>query len=45
MTDRMAPLESSVTVPAYFVALVEIHDPAGFHRSRQERFPVSLAGR
>ena len=30
MTDRTTPLESAVTVPAYFVALVEIHDPAGF---------------
>jgi hypothetical protein len=26
----MTPLESAITVPAYFVALVEIHDPAGF---------------
>ena len=42
MTDRMTPLESSVTVPAYFVALVEIHNPAGF-RSYHEQFEATLA--
>ena len=34
--------ESAVTVPAYFVALVEIHDPAGF-RSYHEQFEATLA--
>ena len=38
----MAPLESAVTVPAYFVALVEIHDPAGF-QSYHEQFQATLA--
>ena len=42
MTDRTAPLESAVTVPAYFVALVEIHDPAGF-QSYHEQFEATLA--
>ena len=38
----MTPLESAVTVPAYFVALVEIHDPAGF-QSYHEQFEATLA--
>ena len=42
MTDRMAPLESKVTVPAYFVALVEVHDPARF-QSYHEQFEATLA--
>jgi uncharacterized protein (DUF1330 family) len=42
MTDRITPLESAVTVPAYFVALVEIHDPAGF-QSYHEQFEATLA--
>lgn len=42
ITDRMTPLESAVTVPAYFVALVEIHDPAGF-QSYHEQFEATLA--
>jgi uncharacterized protein (DUF1330 family) len=42
MTNRMPPLESAVTVPAYFVALVEIHDPAGF-QSYHEQFEATLA--
>src|SRR6516162_2294035 len=42
MTDRMTPLESAVTVPAYFVALVEIHNPAGF-QSYHEQFEATLA--
>ena len=42
MTDRMAPLESAGTVPAYFVALVEIHDPAGF-QAYHEQFEATLA--
>jgi uncharacterized protein (DUF1330 family) len=37
----MTPLESSVTVPAYFVALVEIHDLAGF-QSYHEQFEATL---
>jgi uncharacterized protein (DUF1330 family) len=42
MTDRVPPLESAVTVPAYFVALVEIHDPAGF-QSYHDQFEATLA--
>ena len=42
MTDRITPLESAVTVPAYFVALVEIHDPAGF-QSYHDQFEATLA--
>ena len=42
MTDRMTPLESAVTAPAYFVALVEIHDPAGF-QTYHEQFAATLA--
>src|SRR5262249_3533458 len=42
MTDQTTPLESAVTVPAYFVALVEIHDPAGF-QSYHEQFEATLA--
>ena len=42
MTDLTAPLESTVTVPAYFVALVEIHDPTGF-QSYHEKFEGTLA--
>ena len=42
MTDRTTPLESAITVPAYFVALVEIHDPAGF-QSYHEQFEATLA--
>ena len=42
MTDQTTPLESAVTVLAYFVALVEIHDPAGF-RSYHEQFEATLA--
>jgi uncharacterized protein (DUF1330 family) len=42
MTDRMAPLESTLAAPAYFVALVEIHDPEGF-RSYHEQFEATLA--
>ena len=42
MTDRITPLEFPVTVPAYFVALVEIHDPAGF-QSYHEQFEATLA--
>ena len=38
----MNPLESAGTVPAYFVALVEIHNPAGF-RSYHEQFEATLA--
>jgi uncharacterized protein (DUF1330 family) len=38
----MTALESAVSVPAYFVALVEIHDPAGFH-SYHEQFESTLA--
>jgi uncharacterized protein (DUF1330 family) len=38
----MTPLESEVAVPAYFVALVEIHNPAGF-RSYHEQFEATLA--
>ena len=38
----MTPPESAVTVPAYFVALVEIHDPAGF-QSYHEQFEPTLA--
>src|SRR5258708_36429888 len=30
ITDKMTPIESTVPVLAYFVALVEIHDPAEF---------------
>src|SRR5215831_2027001 len=42
MTDRTSPLESAVTVPAYFVALVEIHDPAEF-QPYHEQFQATLA--
>ena len=38
----MTTLESEVTVPAYFVALVEIHDPAGF-QPYHEQFQATLA--
>ena len=38
----MTPLESGVTVPAYFVAEVEIHDPAGF-QPYHEQFQATLA--
>src|SRR5262249_34238257 len=38
----MDTLESAVTVPAYFVALVEIHDPAGF-QPHHEQFQATLA--
>ena len=41
MSDQTTPPESAVTVPAYFVALVEIHDPAGF-RSYHEQFEATL---
>ena len=37
----MAPLESEVAMPAYFVALVEIHDPVGF-QSYHEQFEATL---
>jgi uncharacterized protein (DUF1330 family) len=37
----MTPLESEVAVPAYFVALVEIHNPAGF-QSYHEQFEATL---
>jgi uncharacterized protein (DUF1330 family) len=42
MTDRMTTLESAATLPAYFVALVEIHDPAGF-QLYHEQFEATLA--
>jgi uncharacterized protein (DUF1330 family) len=42
MTDRVTPRESAVTVPAYFVALVEVHDPAGF-QSYHDQFEATLA--
>src|SRR5215469_15900677 len=42
MTDPITPLESAGTVPAYFVALVEIHDPAGF-QSYHDQFEATLA--
>ncbi len=38
----MTPIESTVPVPAYFVALVEIHDPAGF-QPYHEQFEGTLA--
>jgi uncharacterized protein (DUF1330 family) len=38
----MTPLESAATVPAYFVALVEIHNPAGF-QPYHEQFEATLA--
>ena len=38
----MIPLEPAVTVPAYFVALVEIHDPAGFE-SYHKQFEATLS--
>ena len=38
----MTPLESAVTAPAYLVAMVEIHDPAGF-QSYHEQFEPTLA--
>jgi len=37
----MHPLKSAVTAPAYFVALVEIHHPAGF-QSYHEQFEATL---
>jgi uncharacterized protein (DUF1330 family) len=37
----MTPLGSAVTVPAFFVALVEIHDPAGF-QSYHDQFEATL---
>jgi uncharacterized protein (DUF1330 family) len=37
----MTALQSAVTVPAYFVALVEIHDPAGF-QPYHEQFQATL---
>jgi uncharacterized protein (DUF1330 family) len=40
--DQTNPLESTVSVPAYFVATVEIHDPAGFH-AYHEQFEATLA--
>ena len=40
--NRMIPLESAVSVPAYFVATVEIHDAAGF-QSYHEQFEATLA--
>jgi uncharacterized protein (DUF1330 family) len=42
ITNRMTPLESAVTVPAYFVATVEVHDPAGF-QPYHEQFQATLA--
>jgi uncharacterized protein (DUF1330 family) len=42
MTDQITLLETEVTVPAYFVALVEIHDPAGF-QSYHAQFESTLA--
>ena len=41
MTDQTTPLEPAVTAPAYFVALVEIHDPARF-QSYHEQFEATL---
>jgi uncharacterized protein (DUF1330 family) len=38
----MIPVESEVAVPAYFVALVEIHNPAGF-QAYHEQFEATLA--
>lgn len=38
----MNPLQSAGTAPAYFVALVEIHDPAGF-QLYHEQFEATLA--
>src|SRR5579871_487583 len=38
----MTPLEPETAVPAYFVALVEIHNPAGF-QSYHEQFEATLA--
>jgi uncharacterized protein (DUF1330 family) len=38
----MAPRESAVTAPAYFVALVDIHDPIRF-QSYHEQFEATLA--
>jgi uncharacterized protein (DUF1330 family) len=37
----MTTLESAVTVPAFFVALVKIHDPAGF-QPYHEQFQATL---
>jgi uncharacterized protein (DUF1330 family) len=37
----MTPLESAVTVPAFFVATVEIHDPAGF-QLYHEQFQATI---
>ena len=38
----MTPLEFAAAAPAYFVALVEIHDPAGF-QPYHEQFEATLA--
>jgi uncharacterized protein (DUF1330 family) len=38
----MTKLDSAILVPAYFVALVEIHDPAGFE-SYHKQFEATLA--
>ena len=38
----MIPIESAVTVPAYFVALVEIHNSVAF-QSYHEQFEATLA--
>jgi uncharacterized protein (DUF1330 family) len=38
----MNRLESAVSVPAYFVATVEVHDPAGF-KPYHEQFQATLA--
>jgi uncharacterized protein (DUF1330 family) len=37
----MPPLDLSLTAPAYFVALVEIHDPVGF-RAYHEQLEATL---
>jgi uncharacterized protein (DUF1330 family) len=42
MTDRITQHEPAVPVPAYFVALVDIHDPAGF-QSYHDQFEATLA--
>jgi uncharacterized protein (DUF1330 family) len=41
IADRMTTLDAAIPVPAYFVALVEIHDPAGFE-SYHEQFEATL---
>jgi uncharacterized protein (DUF1330 family) len=38
----MTTLDAAIPVPAYFVALVEIHDPAGF-QPYHEQFEATLA--